>query len=94
MPPELSGRDVSEVLRELVEAISSEGRDPERRADRMLATVACRSAVTIHHRLSLPECERLIGDWLDCRDRFTCPHGRPVVLSLSDADLLTFFRRR
>jgi DNA mismatch repair protein MutL len=94
VPPELSGRDVVEVLRELVHDISSEGRDPERRADRMLATVACRSAVTIHHRLSLPECERLLGDWLDCRDRFTCPHGRPVVLSLSDADLLTFFRRR
>ena len=94
VPPELSGRDVSPVLRELVHAISSEGRDPERRADRILATVACRSAVTIHHRLSLPECERLLGDWLDCMDRFTCPHGRPVVLSLSDADLLTFFRRR
>jgi len=94
VPPELSGRDVSDVLRELVHGISSEGRDPERRADRMLATVACRSAVTIHHRLSLPECERLLGDWLDCGDRFTCPHGRPVVLSLSDADLLTFFRRR
>jgi DNA mismatch repair protein MutL len=94
VPPELSGREVSGVLRELVDALSAEGRDPERRADRMLATVACRSAVTIHHRLSLPECERLIGDWLDCRDRFTCPHGRPVVLSLSDADLLTFFRRR
>jgi DNA mismatch repair protein MutL len=94
VPPELSGRDVSEVLRELVHDISSEGRDPERRADRLLATVACRSAVTIHHRLSIPECERLLGDWLDCRDRFTCPHGRPVVLSLSDADLMTFFRRR
>jgi DNA mismatch repair protein MutL len=85
---------VAGVLRELVDALSAEGRDPERRADRVLATVACRSAVTIHHRLSLPECERLLGDWLDCRDRFTCPHGRPVVLSLSDADLLTFFRRR
>lgn len=94
VPPELSGRDVSGVLRELVGDLSADGRDPERRADRMLATVACRSAVTIHHRLSLPECDRLLGDWLDCGDRFTCPHGRPVVLSLSDADLLTFFRRR
>ena len=94
VPPELAGRDVSEVLRELVEAFGSEARDPQRRADRLLATVACRSAVTIHHRLSPPETERLLSDWLDCADRFTCPHGRPVVLSLSDADLLTFFRRR
>jgi DNA mismatch repair protein MutL len=94
VPPELSGRDVSELLRELLEQLSSGSRDAERRRDRLLATVACRSAVTIHHHLSAPECDRLLSDWLSCGDRFTCPHGRPVVLSLSDADLLTFFRRR
>ena len=93
VPPELAGRDVAAVIREVIEPSARE-RDPGRRRDRMMATVACRSAVTIHHRLAPPESERLLLDWLKCRDRFTCPHGRPVVLSLSDADLLTFFRRR
>ena len=94
VPPELSGADPAALLREVLASRAPGERDPERRRDRMLATIACRSAVTIHHRLAPAESERLLLDWLKCRDRFTCPHGRPVVLSLSDADLLTFFRRR
>jgi len=94
IPPELAGRDLSETLREVLDGLSGAGAGAEQRRDRVMATVACRSAVTIHHRLAPAESERLLSDWLGCRDRFTCPHGRPVVLSLSDADLLTFFRRR
>ncbi|HWC64785.1 MAG TPA: DNA mismatch repair endonuclease MutL, partial [Thermoanaerobaculia bacterium] len=93
VPPELAGRDAAALLREVLEPSAGE-RDPGRRRDRLMATVACRSAVTIHHRLAPAESDRLLQDWLKCRDRFTCPHGRPVVLSLSDGDLLTFFRRR
>jgi DNA mismatch repair protein MutL len=94
VPPELSGRDPAGLLRDVLAAGGRDDRDPERRRDRMTATVACRSAVTIHHHLAAAESDRLLLDWLKCRDRFTCPHGRPVVLSLSDGDLLTFFRRR
>jgi DNA mismatch repair protein MutL len=94
VPPELSGRDPAALLRDVLDAGARGERDPGRRRDRMTATVACRSAVTIHHRLAPAESERLLLDWLKCRDRFTCPHGRPVVLSLSDGDLMTFFRRR
>ena len=94
VPPELSGADPAEILRELAAGLSEGDRDAERRRSAMLATVACRSAITIHHRLHPAESDRLLRDWLACEDRFTCPHGRPVVLSLSDADLYTFFRRR
>jgi DNA mismatch repair ATPase MutL len=27
-------------------------------------------------------------------DRFTCPHGRPVVLLTTDEDLEKYFKRR
>lgn len=94
VPAEMSGREAGGVLHDVLEAVASGSRDLERRRDRVTATVACRSAVTIHHRLGHEEMKRLLADWSRCRDRFTCPHGRPVVLSLSDADLLTFFKRR
>ncbi len=94
VPAEMSGREAGGVLRDVLEAVASGGRDLERRQDRITATVACRSAVTVHHRLSREEMGRLLADWSVCRDRFTCPHGRPTVLSLSDADLETFFKRR
>jgi DNA mismatch repair protein MutL len=94
IPADLSAEDPVRALRDVLEAIGPESRDPGRRRDRAVTTVACRSAITVHHRLSRPEMDKLLEDWSRCADRFTCPHGRPVVLSLSDADLLTFFRRR
>ncbi|MGH9441945.1 MAG: DNA mismatch repair endonuclease MutL [Thermoanaerobaculia bacterium] len=94
VPSEASGRDPAAFLRDILAEILNGSREIEMRRDRIAATVACRSAVTIHHRLALPEIERLLADWVKCEDRFTCPHGRPVVLSVSDSDLLAFFKRK
>lgn len=94
MPAEASGRDPATMLPDLVESLAESPRDLERARDRLAATLACRSAITIHRRMAREEMERLLEDWSHTRDRFTCPHGRPIVLSLSDEDLLKFFKRR
>ena len=56
---------------------------PEERRDRLAASLACRSAVTIRYHLASEEIRRLLSDWGKAADRFTCPHGRPVVLSMT-----------
>jgi DNA mismatch repair protein MutL len=94
VPSEASGRDPAPFLRDVLAELLRGSKDIEGRRDRIAASVACRSAVTIHHRLALAEIERLLTDWIKCEDRFTCPHGRPIVLSLSDSDLLAFFKRK
>lgn len=94
VPAQASGHDAVKIVRETIEAIGEETRDLDARRARIAATVACKSAITIHHRLNREEMERLVADWLGCTDRFTCPHGRPTVLSLSDGDLLKFFKRK
>ena len=58
------------------------------------AGIACRSAVTIRYHLAAEEIRRLLNDWLRCADRFTCPHGRPVVLSMSEVEMEKYFKRR
>ena len=94
VPSEASGREPGPFLRDVLAELLRGSKEIEGRRDRIAATVACRSAITIRHRLAPAEMERLLADWIKCEDRFTCPHGRPVVLSLSDSDLLTFFKRR
>ena len=64
------------------------------RRDRLAASVACRSAVTIRYHLAPEEIRRLIADWSKTQDRFTCPHGRPVVLAMSEEELEKHFKRR
>ncbi len=94
VPSEASGRDPAPFLRDVLAGLAQGPSEVDSRRDRIATTVACRSAITIRHHLAFAEIERLLADWIRCEDRFTCPHGRPVVLSLSDSDLLTFFKRK
>jgi len=48
------------------------------REERILATIACHSAVKLGDRLSRSEMEKLVKDWLESRLPATCPHGRSI----------------
>ena len=73
----LADRDVAGAFKDALSAIK--GSDPgHRREDRILATIACHSAVKMGDKLSQPEMERLVHDWLTCRLPATCPHGRSI----------------
>ena len=73
----LADRDVAGAFKDALSAIK--GSDPgHRREDRILATIACHSAVKMGDRLSQPEMEKLVHDWLTCRLPATCPHGRSI----------------
>ena len=63
-------------------------------ATALAASLACRSAVTIRYHLAPEEIRRLLSDWAKTADRFTCPHGRPVVLSMTEEELEKYFKRR
>ncbi len=54
---------------------------------------ACRSAIRNGTPLSLPEMQTLIDQWKNTRNPRTCPHGRPIYLSLEESSLARFFRR-
>ncbi|MEA5576358.1 DNA mismatch repair endonuclease MutL [Anabaena sp. UHCC 0451] len=55
--------------------------------------VACRSAIRNGTPMSLPEMQKLLDDWQRTRNPLTCPHGRPIYLSLEESALSRFFRR-
>lgn len=95
LPAEATDREPGETLRAALASLSEAGTAEEAaRRDRLAASVACRSAVTIRYHLAPEEIRRLVSDWAKTRDRFTCPHGRPVVLSMSEEELEKHFKRR
>jgi len=55
--------------------------------------VACRSAIRNGTELSLEEMQTLLNQWQRTRNPRTCPHGRPIYLSLEESALSRFFRR-
>jgi DNA mismatch repair protein MutL len=54
---------------------------------------ACRSAIRNGTTLSLEEMQHLLNLWQAARNPRTCPHGRPIYLSLEESSLSRFFRR-
>jgi DNA mismatch repair protein MutL len=71
---------------------------PENLAVRLLddfaSSMACKAAVKMHHPLSGDKLEALISELFRAENPYACPHGRPVVLQLTDADLERRFGRR
>ncbi|MBH8575776.1 DNA mismatch repair endonuclease MutL [Nostocaceae cyanobacterium CENA369] len=55
--------------------------------------VACRSAIRNGTPMNLQQMQTLLDDWQRTRNPRTCPHGRPIYLSLEESALARFFRR-
>ena len=57
------------------------------REERMLATIACHSAVKLGDKLSYEEMEALIKEWLTSRYPATCPHGRSICYRIEHKEI-------
>jgi DNA mismatch repair protein MutL len=60
----------------------------------LAASMACKAAVKMHHPLSAPEMEALVAELFVAEQPYACPHGRPIVLQMTDSDLERRFGRR
>jgi DNA mismatch repair protein MutL len=95
LPAEVTDRSPAETLHDALARLAEAGTaDASERRDRLCAGLACRSAITIRYHLAPEEIRHLLSDWMRTADRFTCPHGRPVVLSMSEEELEKYFKRR
>ncbi len=61
--------------------------------DSAQVAIACRSAIRNGTELSLTQMQNLLNQWQKTRNPRTCPHGRPIYLSLEESSLARFFRR-
>ena len=61
--------------------------------DTALVATACRTAIRNGTPLNPGEMKALIDQWQQTRNPHTCPHGRPIYLSLEESSLARFFRR-
>ncbi|MGB9808800.1 MAG: DNA mismatch repair protein MutL, partial [Caldanaerobacter sp.] len=58
-----------------------------------IATMACKAAVKAMDVLSEEEIYRLFDDLKIAENPYTCPHGRPVVISMTKTQLEKMFKR-
>jgi DNA mismatch repair protein MutL len=78
--------DVAGGFREAVSAMKGTAPGMSRE-ERILATIACHSAVKLGDKLSYKEMEALIKEWLSSRYPATCPHGRSICYRMEHKDI-------
>lgn len=58
-----------------------------------LVATACRTAIRNGTPLTTAEMQTLINQWQHTQKPRTCPHGRPICLTLKESSLAKYFRR-
>ena len=58
-----------------------------------LATMACKAAIKGNTPITFQEADALIDELLELENPYTCPHGRPTIISMSQTELDKKFKR-
>jgi len=94
VPSDLYGFTEKEMVTELLDELSGEA--PRMRTDMIgdrIATMACKAAVKGNMRISFKEADALIEELLQAENPYTCPHGRPTIISMTKTELEKKFKR-
>jgi DNA mismatch repair protein MutL len=95
VPAILDTADIEGVVSSLIQDLALDGSSHhlEAAADRFLGTLACRSAIHAHRRLTLPEMNTLLRQMEATERANQCNHGRPTWTRLSLQQLDQLFLR-
>lgn len=94
VPANLYGLVQYEILIELIDSLVEEvyNDTPEIILEKM-ASMSCKAAVKGNQKLSYDEARALIEQLLTLENPYNCPHGRPVIVSMSKYEIEKKFKR-
>ena len=94
VPVDLYGCGEREMFLDVLEELcSGSSRKSPRVVEEKIASMACKAAVKGNRRISLAEAEKLIDELLTLDHPYNCPHGRPVIITMSKAEMEKKFKR-
>ncbi len=88
-----SMRGFQEVIEGLADVLAKEGSVAETLYERMFSQLACSAAIKAGESIPLIEAQELVDELMEMENPYTCPHGRPVIVSYDKIDLDKRFKR-
>ena len=58
-----------------------------------IAMASCKMSIKANQVLTDVEMNKVISDLYECKNPFTCPHGRPIITKIEKKDLEKMFKR-
>lgn len=93
VPSILPGISYTDAFTDLLEMVRDNRTDLTERQDKMLKTIACRSAIKGGTECKVEEIMPLVSKIIISKDVSYCPHGRPVVHAFSHKEIDKMFKR-
>ena len=94
-PAWISEDKAEDVIRKIVDIIIEKGSfDFDQFVWRLAATTACRMSVMANTYISPEDQEWILENIRYCDNPFTCPHGRPTIITYTRYELERLFKRQ
>lgn len=94
VPPHFPQDNIAGQLREILDDLRESSHHNRRLDEHAVATAACKAAVKAHDPLKPAEVQQLLRSLAGSELPYTCPHGRPTMISISFGELERRFGRR
>ena len=94
IPADLDESQAESALEELAgRLLEGSAKDPEALRDELLHTIACKAAIKAGWHTEPKERDALVKQVMEREDIKYCPHGRPVITTLTKKQLEKQFKR-
>lgn len=61
--------------------------------DELAKRISCKGAIKANRNLEIDEINELVNQLSNCKNPFTCPHGRPTIISFTKTEIEKLFLR-
>lgn len=94
MPADIDSEDLASFIQKALQLIV-EMKQPDAKELRheLIAMTSCKAAIKAGQTLNIREMRELINRLMNTEHPFTCPHGRPVIITFSSSELFKMFKR-
>ena len=91
--PQLLSRKGTVIQEIVTELLDQSKQGYTKLNDDRIARMACRAAIKAGEPLTIPRMHDLMRDLEGCEKPYTCPHGRPTMISITLGEIERKFRR-
>lgn len=87
------GYEKASLMKILELVATKEEFSKEKFIEKTAITLACRMSIKANDYINMEEMEYLLDTLRKCKNPFTCPHGRPTIITYTKYDLEKMFKR-
>lgn len=85
-----SEEDITDMINTIIDKKSTSF---EHYYDEVAISMACKKSIKAHQRINQSEAEDLLATLNKTNQPYTCPHGRPVIVKITTAEIEKMFKR-